>query len=284
MVCPYPSALENHMKAPAVFQIKKLCLYREVSILEGLDWKVRSGEHWVLLGPNGSGKSSLLSALCAYLTPSSGEMWLLGKKYGRSDWRELRKKIGIVSSSLRPMFREDETAFRMVVSGGQAMLNYWGTPSPCERRRALVILRQVECSALADRPWGVLSQGEQQRVMIGRALMARHRVLFLDEPCAGLDLVARARFLTFLQKLAVTSKYITMVLVTHHVEEILPAFSHVMLLAQGRMVASGKKGDVLKNENLSRAYGAKIKVSKKAGRYEARLFETGNKSSLFLGQ
>jgi len=257
------------MKSSPLIEVKNLGVYRDASILQNIDWTVKPGEHWAVLGPNGSGKSSLLNALCAYLTPSSGEIRLLGKRYGRSDWRELRKKIGLVSSSLRPMIREDETALKAVISGRQAMLNYWGKVSDADRGKALRILKEVECAPLGDRPWGVLSQGEQQRVMIGRALMANYRILFLDEPCAGLDLVARERFLNFMQRLTRGLKNRTLVFVTHHVEEILPAFSHVLLLSQGRVVASGRKAKVLTAACLSKAYQAPIRIFKKGPRYAA---------------
>ena len=156
-------------------------------ILDKVTWRVRPGEHWAILGGNGSGKTSLLSALTGYLTPTGGEVELLTERYGRSDWRELRKKVGLVSSAVRQMIPENEPALETIISGRYAMIDFWGKMTAADRKRGLKILRQIECEALAQRPWLFLSQGERQRVLIGRALMAEPVLLILDEPCAGLD-------------------------------------------------------------------------------------------------
>jgi iron complex transport system ATP-binding protein len=240
-------------------------------ILDGVNWRVERGQHWVILGANGSGKTSLLSALTGYLTPTAGAISLLGKTYGRADWRELRKQIGLVSSAVRQMMAGDEPALETVASGKYAMIDFWGRLKRADRARALQILRQIECAQLAERPWRVLSQGERQRVLIGRALMARPRVLILDEPCAGLDPAAREHFLQFLQRLGHSKNAPTLVLVTHHVEEIMPVFSHVLILKNGRTLAAGEKSRRLKTELLSRAFCARTKLLTRAGRYTMRV-------------
>ena len=236
-------------------------------ILDGVNWRVERGQHWAILGANGSGKTSLLSALTGYLMPTAGEISLLGETYGQSDWRELRKKIGLLSSSVRQMMADDEPALETVASGKYAMIDFWGRLSRTEKAEALKLLKQVECKYLAERPWRMLSQGERQRVLIGRALMAKPRVLILDEPCAGLDPAAREHFLQFLQKLGKSKNSPTLVLVTHHVEEIMPVFSHVLILKNGGVLAAGKKPAALTAKNLSRAFGTKLKLWSKAGRY-----------------
>jgi iron complex transport system ATP-binding protein len=241
-------------------------------ILDGVSWQVERGQHWVILGANGSGKTSLLSALTGYLTPTAGEISLLGKTYGRSDWRELRKQIGLVSSAVRQMMADDEPALETVASGRYAMIDFWGKLSRTDKTRAQQILRRIECAPLAERPWRVLSQGERQRVLIGRALMAKPRVLILDEPCAGLDPAAREYFLQFLQRLGRGKKAPTLVLVTHHVEEIMPVFSHVLILKQGRTLATGEKTRLLQTEMLSRAFNARTKLQTGAGRYQMRVW------------
>jgi iron complex transport system ATP-binding protein len=147
------------------------------------------------------------------------------------------------------------------------MIGMWGEIGAGERAQALRILRQVEVAALRDRPWRVLSQGERQRVLIGRALMARPQLLILDEPCAGLDPVAREHFLQFIQRLARRRDAPTLVLVTHHVEEVMPAFSHVLVLKAGQVLAAGPKTRVLTSAMLSRAFDASIKLARKRGRY-----------------
>ncbi|MCE9625969.1 MAG: ABC transporter ATP-binding protein [Deltaproteobacteria bacterium] len=252
-----------------ILELRDLWIRREIPILKGVSWRIDPGQHWVILGPNGSGKTSLLGALTAYMTPTSGEIHVLGKRYGESDWRVLRKAIGLVSSSLRQMLRFDEPALHVVISGKDAIVNYWGEIPEGDRRAGKKLLREVECGELADRPWGYLSQGEQQRVLIGRALMARPRLLILDEPCAGLDMVAREHFLGFLRRLAKRPGAPTLVLVTHHVEEIAPIFSHVLMLREGRVTAAGAKASVLNSKHLSATFGAKIQLKKIRGRFSA---------------
>ena len=240
-------------------------------ILDGVNWRVQRGEHWVILGANGSGKTSLLSALTGYLMPTAGEISLLGETYGESDWRELRKKIGLVSSSVRQMMADEEPALETVASGKYAMIDFWGRVTRTEKAQALKLLRQVECEYLAERPWRVLSQGERQRVLIGRALMAKPRVLILDEPCAGLDPAAREHFLQFLQRLGAQKNSPTLVLVTHHVEEIMPVFSHLLVLKGGRVLVAGEKADVLNSKNLSAAFGARMRLQRIGSRYALKV-------------
>ena len=240
-------------------------------ILRGVNWRVQRGQHWVILGANGSGKTSLLSALTGYLMPTAGEISLLGETYGRFDWRELRKSIGLVSSSIRQLMSEDEPALETVASGKYAMIDFWGRVTRAEKARARRLLRQVECEYLAARPWRVLSQGERQRVLIGRALMARPRVLILDEPCAGLDPAAREHFLQFIQRLGRSENAPTLIFVTHHVEEIVPVFSHVLLLQDGGVLAAGEKAATLNSKNLSVAFNARMKLARVGKRYELKV-------------
>jgi iron complex transport system ATP-binding protein len=162
---------------------------------------------------------------------------------------------------------DTEPALESVISGKYAMIDYWGRINRADRARGLRLLRDIECEYLADRPWIFLSQGERQRVLIGRALMAKPRLLILDEPCAGLDPAAREHFLQFLQRLGGRRGAPTLVLVTHHVEEIMPVFSHALVLKSGRILASGKKNSVLTARNLSRAFNAPVVLKKKSRRY-----------------
>jgi len=260
----------------AILEISALRIQRgETVILDDVSWRVERGQHWVILGANGSGKTSLLSALTGYLMPTAGEIVLLGRRYGESDWRELRKQVGIVSSSVRQMMADDEPALETVVSGKYAMIDFWGRVTRTDRNRALKILGQIECSHLAERPWRVLSQGERQRVLIGRALMAKPRVLILDEPCAGLDPAAREHFLQFLQRLGKSKNPPTLVLVTHHVEEIMPVFSHVMVLKNGIAIAAGSKSSVLNAKMLSNAFRARLGLSRKNSRYSLKVWPSG---------
>ena len=254
--------------AKTILAVDRLRIERGgTTILNDVNWRVERGEHWVILGANGSGKTSLLSALTGYLMPTAGEISLLGETYGQSDWRELRKKIGLVSSSVRQLMADDEPSLETVASGKYAMIDFWGRVTRTEKIQALKLLCQVECEHLAGRPWRVLSQGERQRVLVARALMARPRVLILDEPCAGLDPAAREHFLQFLQRLGAQKNPPALVLVTHHVEEIMPVFSRVLILKNGKVLVAGRKAAVLNSKNLSAAFGTRMQLRQAGNRY-----------------
>jgi iron complex transport system ATP-binding protein len=251
-----------------ILEVQGLTITRDgTSILRDVSWRMDPGQHWVILGSNGSGKTSLLAALTGYLMPTAGTMDLLGRRFGESDWRELRQRIGIVSSSLRQLMADSEPAWQSVASGRYAMIDFWGQPSRSDRRQAFALLDQVEARHLAERPWAVLSQGERQRILIGRALMARPKVLILDEPCAGLDPVAREDFLDFVQRWTQAEGGPALVLVTHHVEEIRPGFTHALLLRQGGVVAAGELRQVLDSKRLSQTFGRPVTLSRRQGRY-----------------
>ena len=251
-----------------ILEVRNLRIERgDATILDGISWRVQRGEHWVILGANGSGKTSLLSALAAYLTPTDGEIEALGERFGETDWRELRKHIGIVSSSVRQMMHDQEPASLTVISGKYAMIDFWGRAEKSDQRRALKILRQLDCAYLAERPWGVLSQGERQRVLIARSLMANPKILILDEPCSGLDPVARENFLQSIEQLGRRKTSPALVLVTHHIEEITPLFSHVLLLKNGRVQAAGRKQETLIAKNLSAIFDCALRLRKTGGRY-----------------
>lgn len=236
-------------------------------ILHGLDWRVRRGEHWVILGGNGCGKTTLLKSLLGYLSPSSGDIALLGHRYGETDWRDLRPKIGIVTSALQASVPAAEPAIETVISGRYAQLDLWLTPTRADVVDAKKLLRSLGVARLVNREWQFLSQGERQRILIARALMARPRLLILDEPCAGLDPVAREDFLNFLGGLARRRNAPALVLVTHHVEEILPCFTHALLLRAGRAVAAGPLATTLTAPQLSATFDAPLRLRRRAGRY-----------------
>ncbi len=266
-------------RGSAVLRVEGLCIVRGgETILDDVSWCVEPGQHWAILGANGSGKTSLLSALTAYLTPSAGRVEVLGAAYGRTDWRELRKHVGLVSSSIRQMIGDEATALEIIVSGKDAALNVWGRLAETDRARGTRLLRQVEGGALAARRWGVLSQGERQRVLIGRALMASPALLILDEPCAGLDPLAREGFVQFLQRLGGRKRAPALVLVTHHVEEIADVFTHALLLRGGRVLAAGRKETVLTTAGLTAAFGAPMRLRRdRQGRYALSVQHRGKR-------
>jgi iron complex transport system ATP-binding protein len=222
----------------------------------------------VILGANGSGKTSLLKALTGFLSPTSGEFSVLGRRYGAADWRELRLHIGVVTSAFTASIPLSEVTRDTVVSGKYAQLDLWHAGTRADRVGAMRLLRSVGLGHLADREWAYLSQGERQRVLIARALMARPQLLILDEPCAGLDPVAREKFLRFVEKLARRRGAPALVLVTHHVEEITPAFTHALMLRAGRVVAAGPREAVLTSANLSETFRAQLRLGRTGGRYQ----------------
>jgi iron complex transport system ATP-binding protein len=255
-----------------ILKVSSLRVVRgRTEILGAVDWRVQRGEHWVILGPNGSGKTSLLRAITGYLSPTSGETWLLGRIYGESDWRDLRLEVGLVTSALQASIPPAEPALDTVLSGRYAQLDLWAHPTRAERAEGSRLLRFVGGVPLARREWLYLSQGERQRILIARALMARPKLLILDEPCAGLDPVAREEFLWFLESLARRRNGPALVLVTHHAEEIMPSFTHALLLRGGRVFASGAKDAVVTSRRLGGAFGARISVRRAGGRYLAKV-------------
>jgi len=259
-----------------ILEVQSLNIRRDgTPILRDVSWRVEPGQNWVVLGPNGCGKTSLLAALTGYLMPTSGEMDLLGKRFGEADWRELRMRIGIVSSSIRQLMADSEPVLESVASGKYAMIDFWGRPNRADRKRAREILTQIECSHMEERPWAVLSQGERQRILIGRALMSDPRLLILDEPCAGLDPVAREHFLQFLRRLAAQPGAPSLVLVTHHVEEIVDCFSHALLLRAGAVIAAAPLARCMTSKLLSQTFGEPVRLQRRQGRYSLTVSNPG---------
>lgn len=251
-----------------IIEIENLYVRRDLTIIEDLSWNVKQNAHWCILGPNGSGKTTLLHVLLGYVVPTSGRIAVGGCVYGRSIWHEIRKKIGIVSHSVTSMMQRPLTALQTVVTGRDALLNQCPPLTDGDREKGLAILARLGCEDLADRNWFVLSQGEQQRVLIARALMADAEVLILDEPCAGLDPVAREQFLWHIDALVSQGNAPSILFITHHVEEIMPAFTQILLLKSGKILISGAKEDVLTAELLSSAYGRKVEIEMEKGRYK----------------
>lgn len=255
-----------------ILSVENLSIRRgDSTIVDSVDWTVRTGEHWVILGANGSGKTSLLRALGGYLMPSSGTVSLLGETFGEADWRELRTRLGFVSTSVAQLLHDDDTALEIVAGGRRAMAGFWGKISRNERAEALDLLADLDAATLARREWRVLSQGERQRVLIARALITHPRLLLLDEPCSGLDPVARERFLAFIQSIGSRREAVPLVLVTHHVEEIMPVFTHALVLGGGRVIDAGPIRSVLDSRTLGRAFDTELKVVRRHGRFHLQI-------------
>jgi iron complex transport system ATP-binding protein len=241
------------------------------ALLEGLQWRVELDERWVVLGPNGAGKTTLLSLAAARMHPTSGSVHLLGERLGRVDVFELRPRIGLSTALLAERIPPSETVHDVVVTAAYAVVGRFREAyEAMDEVRARALLEQLGVVHLADRRYGTLSEGERKRVQIARALMTDPELLLLDEPAAGLDLGGREDLVRRLAELAYDPSSPTLVLVTHHVEEIPPGFTHALLLRDGRAVAQGLAADVLTDDNLSQTFGLPLKVERQGGRYFAR--------------
>jgi iron complex transport system ATP-binding protein len=254
----------------------RVTLRRGGNVLVGpVTWAVELDERWVVLGPNGAGKTSLLRIAAAAEHPSSGTAFVLGERLGRVDMAELRARVGLSSSALAQRVPGAEVVRDLVVSAGYAVLGRWRERyEDVDYERALDMLESLGAEHLADRTYETLSEGERKRVLIARALMTDPELLLLDEPAAGLDLGGREELVARLADLAADPDAPAIVLVTHHVEEIPPGFSHCLLLSEGKVVAAGLLPDVLTGENLSRAFGQSIALDIIDGRYFARRIRT----------
>jgi len=240
-------------------------------ILDRVSWQVSRGEHWAVLGPNGAGKTTLLNIACGYLWPNAGGKVLRDGKT-LLDLRMLRRSIGWVTVALTRRIPDGEASLDTVVSGrlGQTGLKrFYGTsPSDEDFHQAEQMLADIGGSELAAKPFGVLSQGEKQKVLIARARMARPWIVVLDEPCAGLDPGAREEFLSAIQAMTDQPGCPSLVLTTHHLEEIMPAFTHTLVMQRGRIMNQGATSDLVTPELVRKLYGApQLELVERSGRY-----------------
>ncbi|WP_215542739.1 ABC transporter ATP-binding protein [Amycolatopsis sp. CA-230715] len=240
-------------------------------LLAGLDWAVELDERWVVLGPNGAGKTTLLRLAAAELHPTTGTVDLLGERLGRVDIFELRPRIGFTSAALAARVPAEEIVRDVVVSAGYAVLGRWREVyDTLDTERAAELLGALGIAHLAERTFGTLSEGERKRALIARSLMTDPEMLLLDEPAAGLDLGGREDLVARLSTLALDPDAPAMVLVTHHVEEIPPGFTHALLLRDGSAVVSGLIDDVLTAENLSKTFDQDLMLERSGDRFFAR--------------
>ena len=266
----------EEVDADLLIDFRRVTLRRGGRVLVGpVDWQVELDERWVVIGPNGAGKTSLLRMAAAMEYPSSGSAVVLGERLGRVDMAELRQRVGLSSSALSQRVPDEELVRDVVVSAGYAVLGRWHERyDDVDYLRALDTLESVGAEHLADRTYGTLSEGDRKRVLIARSLMTDPELLLLDEPAAGLDLGGREELVARLADLAADPDSPALVLVTHHVEEIPPGFSHCLILSEGRVLAAGLLRDTLTAANLSAAFGQSIAVDTVDGRYFARRART----------
>jgi len=259
---------------PAVVHLAEVSVVRDGrALLDHVSWRVGAGERWALLGPNGSGKTTLLRVSGAALWPTSGSVEILGGRLGGVDMRVLRRRIAFVSPAVARSLRPEQPALDVVLTGRHAALEtWWDEYTEGDRERATGLLADAGFggASFAARPFGLLSEGERQQVLLARALMGRPELLLMDEPTAGLDLGARERLLGRLAALVGDPEVPPLVLVTHHLEEIPAGMTHAALLRDGAMVATGPVDSVLTDAGVSAAFGTDVVVERRGSRWSAR--------------
>ena len=241
-------------------------------ILKDINWHVNRGEHWVILGPNGSGKTTTLNMVNGYIFPSQGHVKVLEFEFGHSSIIELRKRIGWMSSALSQFIPTNDYPLHIVLSGKFASLGLWEKVDDDDIARANEILDLLKIRHLAERKYGMLSQGEKQKVLIGRALMNHPDIIIFDEAFNGLDIFARHDMEITINELAEGN--ITFILVTHNTDEILPVFGKALLLKDGQVHSQGDIDDMIQYDNLSDFYGANVDVFKHKDRFYLSLADT----------
>jgi len=240
-------------------------------LLRDVSWRVAADQRWVLLGPNGAGKTTLLNLAAARMHPTGGTVDVLGERLGRVDMNELRTRIGLSTAALADRIPGDETVHDAVLTASWAVVGRFRERyDAIDEIRARALLDLMGVAAMADRRFGTLSEGERKRTAIARALMTDPELLLLDEPAAGLDLGGREDLVSRLAELAHDPDAPTLVLVTHHVEEIPPGFTHAMLLREGVVVAQGPLAETVTSENLSKTFGLQLRVTRAGDRFTAR--------------
>jgi iron complex transport system ATP-binding protein len=256
-----------------IVEVRGLLVRRsDRAILGPLDVTIRSGQRWAVLGANGSGKTTLLSILGLTLWPTAGTVDVLGARFGRVDSRDLRRRIGLASSAVEAMLRDDLTPVDLVMTARFAATEpWWHEFGDEDRARARELLEDLGVGAVADHAYGTLSAGERRRTSIARALMPDPDLLLLDEPAASLDLGAREGLLQDPAGLAASPRPSAIVLVTHHVEEIPTGFSNGLVLRAGAIVAAGAIDEVITDSVLSHAFDMPIVVTRHDGRVFARM-------------
>lgn len=246
-----------------VIDIKNVSWKREKTyILKDITWQVRQGEHWAIMGLNGSGKTSLLNIINGYMWPTVGQVSVLGKRFGEYDLRKLRQSIGWVSSSMQERLYKNETVENIVLSGQVASMGLlYEKPEAEAYEKANELLIQMGCQGMESRTYETLSQGERQRVLIARALMASPKLLILDEPATGLDIFAREQLLTRIQEMGSQPGGPTLIYVSHHIEEVVPIFEHVLLLKSGEIYGAGSTQEWMTTDSLSAFFGTNVDVT-----------------------
>ncbi len=252
-----------------MIKLKNVSLRRNgKEILKPIDWQVNQGEHWAIMGLNGSGKTSLLNIIKAYHWPTTGEVELLGEKFGEANLPKLQKRIGWVSSLLKTRINPYEPVEKIILSGLFSSIGLYQNYGTAEEEQVEEMMRMLSIEHLQGQPYNRCSQGQQQIVLIARALVSKPDLLILDEPCNGLDIFATELVLTTIQKMIQTPNGPNILFVTHHTDQIIVEMENVLLLKNGEVFAKGKTNDLLTEEVLGQYYNEPVEVMPlKNGRY-----------------
>ncbi|WP_046501834.1 ABC transporter ATP-binding protein [Streptomyces odonnellii] len=241
------------------------------ALVDDVSWSVKEGERWVILGPNGAGKTTLLSLSSSYLFPTTGSVTILGDRLGKVDVFELRPRIGIAGVAMAEKLPKRQTVLQTVLTAAYGMTATWREDyDEVDEQRARAFLDRLGMTEYLDRRFGTLSEGERKRTLIARAMMTDPELLLLDEPAAGLDLGGREDLVRRLGRLARDPYAPSMIMVTHHVEEIAPGFTHVLMIRQGKVLAAGPMETELTSRNLSLCFGLPLVVERVGDRWTAQ--------------
>jgi len=266
---PHPLAAGDGPPALALANIR--FVRDDNVILDDVTLTVVTGQRWLLLGANGCGKTSLLRIAGLYEHPTSGTVDVLGERLGRTDVRELRRSIGFVSAALADQLRPGLSGHDVVRTARYAALEpWWHRYTADDDDRAMECLSRLGVARLAEHSFGTMSSGERTRVLLARSLMNDPAVVLLDEPASGLDLAGREQLVDALEELADTPGSPPFVMVSHHVEDVPPSLTHVLLLREGRVLRAGELATTLDADALSECFGLPLHLERRSdGRFSA---------------
>lgn len=251
-----------------ILALKAVTLIRDSNrLLAGINWSVATGEHWALLGRNGSGKTMLTRVVAGYEWPTAGTVDLLDKRLGKTDIRILREHVRWVGSEVQSRVTQSDIVLSIVLSGYKGTIGLYEKVGVAEHKKAIELLDKLGIAETAGKPYELLSYGQQRRVLIARSMITRPQLLMLDEPCNGLDVKAKHEYLQWVNELMSEKQGPSVVMITHHIDEIMPNITHVLLIKNGMVFKKGKKEEVLTDENLTNVLEMPIRIKKHNGYY-----------------